>query len=53
MTAPATSAPPPSFMRRLARTVVSLALGLLVGVLFHYLVYRFSLPSKPFIYVAF
>ena len=53
MTAPSTSPPPPSFLRRIARTVASLALGLLVGVLFHYLVYRFSLPSKPFIYVAF
>jgi hypothetical protein len=24
-----------------------------VGVLGHYLIYRLSLPSKPFIYVAF
>jgi ABC-type Mn2+/Zn2+ transport system permease subunit len=32
---------------------VSLGLGLLVGVLGHYLIYRLSLPSKPFIYVAF
>lgn len=53
MTAPSNSPPPASFIRRLARTVASLALGLIVGVLFHYVVYRFSLPSKPFIYVAF
>lgn len=45
--------PAPTLTRRLARFAVSLALGLLVGVLCHYLIYRFSLPSKPFIYVAF
>lgn len=45
--------PAPTLLRRLARYAVSLALGLLVGVLCHYLIYRFSLPSKPFIYVAF
>lgn len=28
-------------------------LGLAIGVLFHYLLYRFSLPVQPFIYVAF
>jgi hypothetical protein len=35
------------------RAVAALMLGLLVGIFFHYLVYRLSLPSKPFIYVAF
>jgi hypothetical protein len=35
------------------RVVASLVLGLLIGGLFHYLLYRFSLPSKPFIYVNF
>ena len=49
-----TSPPPrPSLLRRLARVAASLVLGLLVGVLAHYLIYRLSLPSKPFIYVAF
>ena len=38
---------------RFVRVATSLVLGLLVGVLAHYLVYRFSLPSKPFIYVSF
>jgi high-affinity Fe2+/Pb2+ permease len=38
---------------RIVRVVVSLALGILIGGLFHYLLYRFSLPSKPFIYVTF
>lgn len=50
------SPPPPArrpLFRRLARVGVSLMLGLLVGVVFHYLIYRFSLPSKPFIYVSF
>ena len=28
-------------------------LGLAIGVLFHYLLYRFFLPVQPFIYVAF
>lgn len=35
------------------RGIVALLLGLLVGVFFHYLIYRLSLPSKPFIYVSF
>ncbi len=38
---------------RLARAVAGFLLGALVGVFFHYLAYRYSLPSKPFIYVAF
>lgn len=28
-------------------------LGIAIGILFHYLLYRFSLPVQPFIYVAF
>jgi hypothetical protein len=36
-----------------ARIALSLALGLLIGGLLNYLLYRFSLPSKPFIYVSF
>ena len=39
--------------RRIVRVVMSLALGLLIGGLLHYLLYRLSLPSKPFIYVSF
>jgi hypothetical protein len=35
------------------RNVAALTLGLLVGVCFHYMIYRLSLPTKPFIYVAF
>lgn len=34
-------------------TILSLIAGLLVGVMIHYTLYRLSLPSKPFIYVAF
>jgi hypothetical protein len=33
--------------------VVSILLGLLIGIFFHYLIYRFTLPTKPFVYVAF
>ena len=38
---------------RLLRFVVSLALGVLVGVVVHYALYRISLPVQPFIYMAF
>jgi hypothetical protein len=31
----------------------SFLLGLALGVLFHYSLYRISLPAKPFIYFAF
>ncbi|HWA08443.1 MAG TPA: hypothetical protein VG838_03160 [Opitutaceae bacterium] len=31
----------------------SLVVGLAVGVLLHYLLFRLSLPVQPFIYVAF
>jgi hypothetical protein len=33
--------------------VAYLALGIGIGVFFHYLLYRLSLPLQPFIYVAF
>lgn len=29
------------------------AAGMVIGVLLHYMLYRFSLPVQPFIYVAF
>jgi len=32
---------------------LSFVAGLAVALLFHYLLYRVGLPSKPFIYVAF
>ena len=35
------------------KTFLSIVVGIALGVLFHYLLYRFSLPAKPFIYVAF
>ena len=31
----------------------SLLVGLLVGIVFHYLLFRLTLPVQPFIYVAF
>lgn len=43
----------PSLWTRCLRTAAALALGICVGVIFHYMIYRFSLPAKPFIYVAF
>ena len=39
------------------RTAVALlanvAAGLAAGILLHYLLYRFAIPAKPFIYVSF
>lgn len=32
---------------------VNLLLGILIGILVHYFLYRFSIPAKAFIYVAF
>lgn len=43
---------PPSARRPLA-AVFSLAAGVLVALVLHYVLYRIGLPSKPFIYVAF
>ncbi|MDR3400926.1 MAG: hypothetical protein P4L99_00380 [Chthoniobacter sp.] len=40
-------------MKALPRYLVSLVLGVLLGVFFHYVLYRFALPSEPFIYFAF
>ncbi len=37
----------------MTRALAALVLGLLIGCFFHYLLYRYSLPSKPFIYVSF
>lgn len=34
-------------------TACGLILGVVVGVCLHYVIYRLSLPSTPFIYVAF
>jgi hypothetical protein len=34
-------------------TIWSLTIGLLAGVFAHYLLYRLSLPTEPFIYAAF
>jgi hypothetical protein len=43
--------------RRSGSRILSVAarflLGVALGVMFHYLLYRISLPVEPFIYVAF
>jgi hypothetical protein len=31
----------------------SLLTGMVIGIFFHYLLWRFSLPGHPFIYAAF
>ncbi|MCB1103236.1 MAG: hypothetical protein KDK74_00780 [Cephaloticoccus sp.] len=45
-----------AFNDRVPRSILILsrfALGIVIGWLFHYLLYRLSLPVEPFIYVAF
>lgn len=39
--------------RSLAKFLLHVALGLVLGFFFHYLLYRIYLPVEPFIYVAF
>lgn len=39
--------------RRYLKTICAVCLGALAGVCAHYIAYRLSLPSTPFIYVAF
>ena len=39
--------------QRTLRFLLSLALGLVAGVVLHYALYRMGLPVKPFIYLAF
>jgi hypothetical protein len=43
----------PSPVRDWLKKFISMILGLLIGIFFHYLIYRFTLPVKPFVYVAF
>jgi len=40
-------------VRRLFSVFLSLLAGVIVGVILHQLVYRFSLPAQPFVYAAF
>jgi hypothetical protein len=43
----------PSFRSPLASLFAHFLLGLVLGVFFHYLLYRIFLPAEPFIYAAF
>ena len=38
---------------KLSGPVASAVLGLVVGILFHFVLYRMGLPLEPFIYQAF
>lgn len=40
-------------MKKVLRLTGSVLVGLLIGVFFHYLLYRISLAVEPFIYFAF
>lgn len=42
-----------SRLRQCGALTARLAIGLTIGFLLHYLLYRLSLPVQPFIYVAF
>ncbi|HEY9759867.1 MAG TPA: hypothetical protein V6C97_32205 [Oculatellaceae cyanobacterium] len=44
---------PQGFTQRIFPIAWSLVLGLATGVFAHYLLYRLSLPTEPFIYAAF
>jgi len=39
--------------KKIMRVMLSFVLGLAVGVVIHYTLYRVGLPVKPFVYVAF
>jgi hypothetical protein len=41
------------FRSAIARHVLSLAVGLALGVFLHYVLFRLTLPVQPFIYVSF
>lgn len=38
---------------RMVRRIVSFLIGCIIGILFHYALYRMGLPLEPFIYMAF
>ncbi len=40
-------------MRKYLRWTLSIVLGIVVGVVIHYSLYRIGLPVQPFIYMAF
>jgi hypothetical protein len=40
-------------MKRVARWLLSFAIGCALGILVHYVLYRMTLPVQPFIYTAF
>lgn len=40
-------------MKSFAIKAANILLGIIIGVLIHYLLYRYSIPAKSFIYVAF
>ncbi len=42
-----------SIVTKYATILSMFCVGFLIGVLLHYMLYRFSLPVQPFIYVAF
>ena len=41
------------FGLKFVNALISILCGLALGIFLHYLLYRFAIPGKPFIYVAF
>ena len=39
-------------MKKALRYLLGFAVGVVLGVFFHYVLYRFAMPSEPFIYFA-
>ena len=42
-----------AMLKKIFHRLISVVIGLLIGIFFHYLIYRLTLPAKPFVYVAF
>lgn len=40
-------------IKQIVSKSLNILLGILFGIMLHYLLFRFSLPVKPFIYVSF
>ena len=51
--APSSRATPALGLGKIVSPLASLVLGFAVAIVLHFLIYRFSLPIKPFVYVAF
>jgi hypothetical protein len=42
-----------TMLNKVVFAAISLLIGCVVGIVFHFMVYRLSMPVKPFVYVSF